>query len=222
MTSVSSLLRSAVTVAAVLLLAALVVTSSSTKAVGQSRQAPKIVVYGDSLATGLFLPRASGLVPRLQEALNRRGVKARLINRSRNGRTTTAGARSIRSVLRANPDGVIVILGGNDILKRVPLSRTRQNLDRMLSVLRQNNIPVLLTSITPARGTPTYRRDFPRVFASAARRNGALYMPNFYRPLAGRSDRKLIDNIHPNSRGVDALVANMLPKTIQLVRRAAR
>lgn len=181
---------------------------------------PTIVVFGDSLSAGYGLPRGQDFASQLQRALDRRGVRATILNRSRSGRTTGGGVRAFRSI-PAGTDGVIVQLGGNDGLRGVPVARARKNLDTILSRLRGRGIPVLLAGIgtLPKRGK-SYARQFSAMYSGLARKHGARLYPNFLTGVYGNRSLVLRDRIHPNARGVAEMVRRLLPSVVALVRRA--
>jgi acyl-CoA thioesterase-1 len=104
---------------------------------------------------------------------------------------------------------VLLCLGGNDMLRRVPASETETNLRLMLQTLRSSGIQVVLI------GVPE-----PRIFGGA---------PDFYAHLADEfhlpydgdtlntvlKDNALkSDPIHPNAAGYDA-IAQQLAKLLK-------
>ena len=181
--------------------------------------APTIVVYGDSLSAGFRLPRGQDYASQLQRALGR---SARVVNRSRSGRTTAGGVRRLGSIPR-DADGVILQLGGNDGLRGVRPAQVKANLARMLQRLRGRGLPVMLVGIgtLPRRG-PAYAAQFRALYRDLARRYGAILVPDFLTGVGGNAALTLRDRIHPNPKGVAAMVRRTLPAARRLVARARR
>jgi len=95
-----------------------------------------VVAFGDSLYAGYNLDQDKGLAPVLEQALEARGVKARVVNAGVSGDTTAAGLARLAFTLDGlprKPDLMLVGLGGNDMLRGLPPQETRANLDAILA-----------------------------------------------------------------------------------------
>ena len=87
-------------------------------------QGTKLIVLGDSLTSGVGASSGQGYVDELSRRL---GVP--ILNRGRAGDTTSDALQRLRpDVLSQNPRVVVVLLGGNDILRKVPVEQTFANL----------------------------------------------------------------------------------------------
>ena len=85
----------------------------------------RIIAFGDSLVQGVGASPGHDIVSVLSRRL---GVP--IVNAGRSGDTTGAALTRLDSaVLSRNPRIVIVLLGGNDMLRRVPRATTFDNLD---------------------------------------------------------------------------------------------
>ena len=107
-----------------------------------------IVCLGDSITSGMGAGPGQPYPALLSE---RFGVE--LINAGVPGDTTEDGLARVEEVLALDPWMVIVELGGNDILRRIPPERTeaalRQILDRLLAA---RVVPVLVEVEVPFAG----------------------------------------------------------------------
>ena len=129
---------------------------------------------------------------------------------------TTAAARKrlpfTLDNLPREPDLVMLGLGGNDVLRQIPLSETRANLIAMLDELRRRDIPVMLTGMrAPPNLGPDYTVPFDAMYPELAKKYGATLDPFL---LAGTiGDRRLMlpDGVHPNARGVNIIAARIAP-----------
>jgi acyl-CoA thioesterase I len=181
-----------------------------------------VVAFGDSLSAGYQLRPGEGFAPRLQAALRGRGIQARVHNAGVSGDTTAAGKARLNWVLaslKAKPDLVIVELGGNDMLRGIRPETTRANLDAILTELKRRRIRVILAGMlaTPNMG-PAYARSFNTIYPALARKHGVTLYPFFMRGVAGNRALSLPDQVHPNARGVNVIVAGILPQVVTALR----
>jgi len=179
------------------------------------KRAPLIWAFGDSLAAGYGLPPAEGFTTKLQAALRKAGVPATVQNGGVAGDTAAQARARLRWGLRglgATPDLVIVELGANDMLRGLPAAQARANLDAILTELRSRHIPVLLAGMRAAPNLgPDYVRDFEAMYPALAGAHRVPLYPFFLDGVAAQ--RRLLqgDGLHPNARGVDIIVAKIVP-----------
>jgi acyl-CoA thioesterase-1 len=185
-----------------------------------SPERPLVWAFGDSLTAGYGLPPAQGFTAQLQRALRDAGVAAEVRNGGVSGDTAAQGrARLLWGLrgLKARPDLVLVELGANDMLRGLPPEQTEANLDRILTELRRRRIPVLLAGMRAAPNMGAqYRQRFERMYPRLARKHGVPLYPFFLDGVAGQRQLIQADGLHPNARGVTAVVRRILPS----VRRA--
>nr|WP_242530861.1 arylesterase [Roseococcus thiosulfatophilus] len=183
----------------------------------------RLLALGDSLTAGYGLPRGEGFVPRLEAALNARGRQVRVLDGGVSGDTMAGGAARLDWALADRPQAAIVALGGNDGLRGLPVSRMAEALNSILDRLEARNIPTLLAGMhAPPNLGADYGREFHAVFTEAARRRpNILFMPFFLEGVAGERALNQADGIHPNARGVERMIAEILPVTEQLLDRVA-
>jgi acyl-CoA thioesterase-1 len=188
----------------------------------------RILAFGDSLTEGYGLPAEDGFVPRLEAWLHAHGAPdATVVNGGVSGDTTAGGLARIDWALTDDIDGVIVALGGNDMLRGLPTAAMRDNLDGILAAIDRRGLPVILAGLpSPANYGEDYRRAFRAVFRDLADAHGAIYYRSFLAGMGnGRSVREIMrlmqpDGIHPNAEGVEAIVADIGPVVLQLVAEA--
>uniref|UniRef100_UPI0009FBC04E arylesterase n=1 Tax=Belnapia moabensis TaxID=365533 RepID=UPI0009FBC04E len=181
----------------------------------------RLLALGDSLTAGYGLAPGEGFVPRLQAALEARGRQVKVIDGGVSGDTTAGGLARLDWALADNPQAAIVELGGNDGLRGLPPAETRRNLAAILDRLAARRIPVLLSGmLAPPNLGAEYGREFQAVFHDLAReRPGLVFDPFFLEGIAGDAGLNQADGIHPNSRGVERLVARILPAVEALLDR---
>jgi acyl-CoA thioesterase-1 len=181
----------------------------------------KLVVFGDSLSTGLGLPTAEAFPAKLARALQAKGLTVEVADAGVSGDTSSAGLARLDWSVPDDTDAVIVELGANDALRGVDPKITREALDNILRRLKERNIEVLFAGMQAPRNLgEDYTRAFDGVFPQLASTHGVLFYPFFLDGVAADARLNQRDGIHPNAEGVDVIVARILPKVEELIGRA--
>jgi acyl-CoA thioesterase-1 len=181
----------------------------------------KLVVFGDSLSTGLGLPTAEAFPAKLARALQAKGLTVEVADAGVSGDTSSAGLARLDWSVPDDTDAVIVELGANDALRGVDPKITREALDNILRRLKERNIAVLFAGMRAPRNLgEDYTRAFDGVFPQLASTHGVLFYPFFLDGVAADARLNQRDGIHPNAEGVDVIVARILPKVEELIGRA--
>jgi acyl-CoA thioesterase-1 len=180
----------------------------------------KIVVLGDSLATGLGLPTQQAFPAKLREALQRKGVTADVVDAALSGDTASGGLGRFDWSVPPDADAVILELGANDALRGVDPQVTRAALEEILKRLQGRNTPVLLAGMLapPNMGTD-YKRAFDALYPDLAKAHDVVFYPFFLDAVAADAKLNQRDGLHPNAAGVEVIVARILPKVEELVAR---
>ena len=180
----------------------------------------RIVVLGDSLTAGFRLPPEAAFPVRLERALKARGHNVEVQNAGVSGDTTSAGFARVDWAVPDGTDAVIVELGANDALRALDPALTRETLDKLLTRLKTKGALLLVAGMQAPRNLgPQYVQAFDSIFPDLAKKHDALLYPFFLEGVALRPDLNLDDGIHPNAKGVDVIVAGILPKVEELIAR---
>lgn len=169
----------------------------------------RIVALGDSLLAGYGLRAEQAYPVRLEAALRARGIHAQVVNAGVSGDTTQDGRARLDFTLAqgAKPDLVIISLGGNDMLRGLPVAQTKDNLDAILAELERRGIKAVVLGMLAAPNMgPDYGKQFNAIFPAVAARHHAVLVPFFLKPIFNRPDLQLPDHIHPTEKGVEAMV----------------
>jgi lysophospholipase L1-like esterase len=169
----------------------------------------QVVAFGDSLVAGVGTTTGRDFVSLLSERL---GVP--IVNAGKSGDTTgTALARLDSAVLSRDPRVVIVVLGGNDFLRRVPRDETFRNLDAIAARLRARGAAVVLAGLSLGIVTDGYSDGYEAV----ARERDAGLVPDILGGILGRPEL-MADNIHPNDRGHTLMADRLEPAVRELLK----
>jgi len=171
-----------------------------------------IVAFGDSLYAGYGLKSGESWPAKLEQALWKRGINARVVNAGVSGDTTAAARARLAFVLDAQPrkpDLVAVGLGGNDMLRGLAPADARANIDAILTELDRRKIPALVTGMLAAPNMGAdYAAQFNPIFPSLAEQHGAALVPFFLRPVVGKPELIQGDHVHPTAEGIELIVAD--------------
>jgi lysophospholipase L1-like esterase len=168
-----------------------------------------IVVFGDSLVAGRGARAGEDFVSVLSRRLG-----ATIVNAGQSGDTTGAAlARLERDVLVLNPRVVVVLLGGNDYLRRVPIKQTFSHLDSIVDQIRERGAAVVLAGVAVGLMSDPYREEYE---ALAERRSAGL-VPDILGGIIGHANL-MSDSIHPNGRGYAMIADRLEPMLRDLMR----
>lgn len=185
-----------------------------------------IAALGDSLTQGYGLPSDQGFVPQLEAWLLARGHTVRLINAGVSGDTTAGGLARIGWTLTDDVDGLIVTLGGNDLLRGLPPEAARANLSGILQAAEGAGVAVLLVGMqAPLNYGPGYQAAFDAIYPDLAAEFGTIYAESFLAPVVAAPDMRTLmqgDGIHPNAEGVALIVEALGPQVETLIALAAQ
>jgi len=177
-----------------------------------------IVALGDSLTAGYQLPPGDAFPVKLQAALRAKGLNVTVENAGVSGDTSTGGLERLDWAVGDGVDAVIVELGANDALRGIDPAVTRRNIDEILTRLKARGIAVLLSGmLAPPNMGQQFAAAFNPIFPELAARHGVLFDAFFLEGVAADASLNLADGMHPNARGVDAIVARILPRVEELV-----
>lgn len=190
-----------------LLLSLIALTVSAT----DESNVPIVLVLGDSLSASYGIPENEGWVTLLQQELIRTNIRAKVVNFSRSGETTTGALEKLPMALNEHrPDIVLIELGGNDGLRGYPVKRIERNLTQMVELAQEAGASVVIAGMQlPPNYGPRYTRNFRNIYPRVAQSTQSVLVPFFLENVA--TDRSLMqaDNIHPNSKAQRLLLENV-------------
>ena len=175
-----------------------------------------IVALGDSLIAGYGLTPELAFPARLEAALAAAGIEARVVNAGIPGDTSAGGRARLRWSLAEPADLVIVELGANDALRGIDPESTYANLDAILIAVAKTGARVLLTGmLAPPNLGREYGDAFESVYTRLAAEHDVVFYPFFLDGVAAQPEFLQRDGAHPNVRGVEVLVARILPSVLE-------
>ncbi|MFT4045641.1 MAG: arylesterase [Solimonas sp.] len=178
------------------------------------------LVLGDSLSAAYGIPQSRGWVALLQQRLDDRGYRARVVNASVSGETTAGGLARLPALLAQHrPAVVLVELGGNDGLRALPVATLRDNLGRIAALAKQAGArPAIFEMRLPPNYGPDYVEPFAASFALVAREHGAPLVPFLLAPIATDPAAFQDDGIHPLAAAEPKILDAIWPSLEALAR----
>jgi acyl-CoA thioesterase-1 len=172
---------------------------------------PAIVAFGDSLTAGFGAERGHSYPDFLQQELDRRGYRYRVVNAGISGETTTDALARLSTVTALKPAVAIVEFGGNDGLRGLPVATTRANLDQIILELKQSGTEVLLAGMTlPPNYGPDYIRSFQRIYTDLAAKDRVALIPFLLAGVGGTTRYMQQDGLHPTGEGNRRVAATVM------------
>jgi len=148
------------------------------------------------------------------------GYGYKVVNEGTSGATTKDALATLPYILRLHPAIVIVEFGGNDGLRGLPVSDTRNNLDQILTALEMAHIKILLAGITlPPDYGPDYIRSFDAIFRDLAAKHHIALVPMLYKDLVNVAGTIQGDGIHPTAKGSAIIAGTLFPVLRPLLRK---
>jgi len=172
-----------------------------------------VICFGDSLTEGV----GAGSGEDYPAVLSRR-LAMPVVNAGVRGDTTAQALERISdAVLSKNPRLVVILLGGNDFLRRVPLQDTRKNLEEIVRKVQAHGAMVVIAGIRLGLFTDEYAA----VFEETAQQFGAFYIPGVMKGILSDSALRS-DPIHPNGAGYRLIAERIAEKITRVLREADR
>lgn len=153
----------------------------------------RILAFGDSLTHGTGAGDGEDYPAALERLSGREVIESGVP-----GELSAAGRRRLPDVLDAvDPDLVILLHGGNDILRGKDLDATRRNLAAMVDSARERGIPVVLVGV-PAR--ELFFRSTADLYYTVADRKGLPLEADIMETIIDSPELRS-DSVHPNAAG---------------------
>lgn len=163
-----------------------------------------IVFFGDSLVAGYGATLGNSLPEQLSLLLNRP-----VINMGVSGDTTADGLARLDEVISRNPGLVIVLLGGNDALRKVSQDKTEANLRQIIEALQATGSAVVLVGIRSG----LFGDRYDSMYEELASSYDLILVPDALSGLITRPEY-MADTIHPNDAGY-ALLAERIYQAVE-------
>lgn len=167
-----------------------------------------IILFGDSLAEGVGATEGNDLATQLGKLL---GVP--ILNYGVSGDTTRDGLLRLESALAEDPRLVIILLGGNDFLRKIPREETFQNLEKIVSAFQAQGAIVMVLGVRSG----LIGGGADEEFETLSERTGSAYVSDVLSGVFGKTDL-MSDAVHPNDAGYGKIAERLAPEVAKLLR----
>ncbi len=167
-----------------------------------------IIAFGDSLVYGVGSTPAHDFISLLSAKIGQP-----IINLGVSGDTTRKGLVRIDEVTAQKPRIVILLLGGNDYLQKIPQDETFTNLATIIEKIHSSGSAVLLLGVRGGLLRDTYADRF----AEFAKEQRVGFVPNILDGLI-TDTRYMSDAIHPNDIGYAKIAEKIEPVLQRMLR----
>ena len=159
-----------------------------------------ILAFGDSLTYGTGTSRNKAFPAALELLINRKVINAGVPGEiSKNGLARLPGL-----IEKFHPDIIIICHGANDILRKLDMTKTRNNIQQMIDLARQNNSGVVFVGV-PEFGL--FLNTAP-MYQELADENQVPIANNILSDIIGNNSLKS-DHVHTNTKGYQMLAENI-------------
>lgn len=181
-----------------------------------SGASPVIVALGDSLTSGPGLRPDETYPALLQKRIAGEHQDYRMVNAGVTGDTSGDALMRFDAALVPGTEIVILAIGGNDGLRKVPVATVERNISTMIERAQARGVDVLLCQMeAPPLGGLSYTLEFHRIFTRLAERYNVPLVPFFLLGILGNDELDLNDTLHPNAAGhkviADAIWPHLRP-----------
>ncbi len=172
-----------------------------------------IIAFGDSLTAGYGVDLSESYPYILEKRLKDEKLSVEVINMGVSGETTQGGVDRVSFVLGQNPDVVLLGLGANDMLRSLPPSLVKTNLDSIINTLLEADKKVVLLGMkSSVTNGGAYRKEFDVIYEDLAGKYNIPLVSFFLSGVALHPSLNISDGIHPNKAGYEKIVdENIVP-----------
>lgn len=163
--------------------------------------AENLLILGDSLSAGYRLPVNEAWPTLLANKYQRENKDIVVINASISGHTSSQGLSQLSGLLKQHsPKWVLIELGANDGLQGLSVADLQQNLETIITQIKQSGSqPLLMQVRIPPNYGLRYTNAFSEIYPQLAEKYQVPLLPFFMEKII--LDPSLIQNdqVHPNS-----------------------
>lgn len=200
----------------ILLLLFVLLQSSSLQAIAPARP---VLVLGDSLSAAYGINPDAGWVSLLRKRLQQAQPERAVINASISGETTAGGLARMEALLNEHQPALVVVeLGANDALRGLPLAAPRENLGRILQLVRDADARGLLIGTEiPINYGPQYRDGLRTMYRDLSEEFNVPLVPFLLDGVALDPALMQDDGLHPVAAAQPRLLENVWPALDKLL-----
>ena len=166
-----------------------------------------MIAFGDSLVEGVGSTDGNNFVSLLSKRID-----LPIVNLGKSGDTTAQGLARINELDQYHPKIVLLLLGGNDHLKKIPIAETFDNLGEIIENIEGRGAVVLLLGVRGNLIGDKFKAEYEKL----RNKYQTAYVPDVLSGLFGDT-RYMSDEIHPNDAGYAKIADRIYPVLFNLL-----
>lgn len=167
-----------------------------------------IIAFGDSLVEGVGSTKGNDFISLLSQKSGEP-----IVNLGRSGDTTADGIARIKELDEYSPKVVLLLLGGNDHLRKIPIPDTHKNLATLIENIQARGAVVVLLGV---RGG-LFNDRFGVEFENLRDTYHTAFVSDVLEGLFG-NDKYMSDTVHPNDIGYRMIADRVYPVLMDVIR----
>lgn len=167
-----------------------------------------IIAFGDSLVEGVGSTNGGNFVSVLSQKIGQP-----IVNLGHSGDTTADGIARISQLDEYNPKVVLLLLGGNDHLRKIPIPDTHKNLATLIENIQARGSVVVLLGV---RGG-LFNDRFDTEFENLRDTYHTAFVSDVLGGLFGKHEY-MYDTIHPNNAGYQIIADRIYPVLVEMLK----
>lgn len=160
-----------------------------------------VLMFGDSLVEGVGATAGQSL----PEQLGRLSGTP-VLNFGVSGDTTRDALAQLDTAIATRPRIVLVLLGGNDFLKKIPREETFQNLQKIVTTFQKQGAIVFVLGVRSG----LIGGGADEEYENLSEETGSVYISDVLSGVFGHSEL-MSDPIHPNDQGYAKIAKRIAP-----------
>lgn len=172
----------------------------------------RILFFGDSITAGHGIDENEAFSALIQQRIDSLNWNYKVVNGGLSGETSAGGLRRVDWMLRQPVDVFVLELGGNDGLRGVDLSTTKDNLQKIIDKVREKypDATIVLAGMqVPPNLGQEYTEEFREMYPELAKENDTELVPFLLEGVGGNKELNQSDGIHPTAEGHKVLAENV-------------
>ncbi|MEO6847490.1 MAG: arylesterase [Chthoniobacterales bacterium] len=178
--------------------------------------ASEVVFFGDSVTEGYGLEASQDYPAVLQKKIQETGLPYMIVNAGTDGMTTRGGIQEVENTVPSGKSILVIALGANDALQKLPVSQIEANLGEIIERARRKSpeVVILLAGLhSPSAYYVSYGKqyaeDLAAVFPRVAKHYGVILIPYLFEGVGGVRSLNQADGIHPTAEGQRKIAENV-------------
>lgn len=167
-----------------------------------------IFAVGDSLTAGYGVSSEQNYPSILEQKIYSENItKHTVVNQGVSGETSAELLERIDSLIAQDPDIILLMIGGNDLLQRKSLGDLESNIEAIIQKTKAAEIFLVFAGMkAPPLITGSYGKEFREIYPRLAKKHDLIFIPDFLKGVQAKPSLNQSDLIHPNAEGYQKIV----------------